>query len=209
MANAFFNDTLPPFDGVDIGWGQDPNFPIGEYSVVPDAATAARRQFELYQDADGNIAMTKGTLIDTYLRPSNSGTGMGACHVDATEFDHSPIEVDASTTSGFWIKFPHENGTSGGEARMSYVGSIQADAFGNPVLIKSTSHPNIGYGDAIVESTEDFSYIFLATVTVDADGVATIVQSMFGPITLPTISYLVLTFASPLGHNSDRDIIHS
>ena len=79
MANAFFNDTLPPFEGVDIGWGQDPNFPIGEYAVVQDAAgaEAANKQFTLSQNVDeegeltDKIALSEGVLMIT--GPATSG----------------------------------------------------------------------------------------------------------------------------------------
>lgn len=38
---SFFNDDLPPFAGIDIGWDGDPTFPIGEYVVIPDTGNVA------------------------------------------------------------------------------------------------------------------------------------------------------------------------
>ena len=128
MANAFFNDTLPPFEGIDIGWGQDPNFPIGEYAVVQDAAGAANKQFTLFQTEDDEIALSEGVLMIT--GPATSGfdpeldekgefSGRASWHqigvefakLDgddnpklATEIDtDNPITVEVGLDYGFWI----------------------------------------------------------------------------------------------------------
>ena len=128
MANDFFNDTLPPFVGIDIGWDQDPNFPIGDYSVVQDAADSTNRQFTLSQTEDDNVALSEGVLMIT--DPATSGfdadldaqgklSGRAAWHQIGVEFakldgddnpllatgidDEMPITVEVGLDYGFWI----------------------------------------------------------------------------------------------------------
>ncbi len=132
MANDFFNDTLPPFVGVDIGWDQDPNFPIGDYSVVQDAADSTNRQFTLSQTEDDNVALSEGVLMIT--GPATSGfdadldaqgkfSGRASWHQIGTEFakldgDDNPLlaeDIDGNELTlgigeyGFWITFESQD----------------------------------------------------------------------------------------------------
>lgn len=138
MANDFFNDTLSPFVGVDIGWDQDPNFPIGEYTVVPDAPVTTSEQFRLFQtvDDDGEmtdkIGLTEGVLMIT--GPATSGfdadldaqgkfSGRASWHQIGTEFakldgDNNPLlaeDIDGDPLTigigeyGFWITFESQD----------------------------------------------------------------------------------------------------
>jgi len=128
MVNDFFNDTLSPFVGIDIGWDQDPNFPIGDYGVVQDAADSTNRQFTLSQTEDDNVALSEGVLMIT--DPATSGfdadlhakgelSGRAAWHQIGVEFakldgndnpllatgidDEMPIELAVGVDYGFWI----------------------------------------------------------------------------------------------------------
>ena len=132
MANDFFNDTLPPFVGIDIGWDQDPNFPIGDYSVVQDAADSTNRQFTLSQTEDDNVALSEGVLMIT--DPATSGfdadldaqgklSGRAAWHQIGVEFakldgDDNPLlaeDIDGNELTlgigeyGFWITFESQD----------------------------------------------------------------------------------------------------
>ncbi|MBO00813.1 MAG: hypothetical protein CL438_09170 [Acidimicrobiaceae bacterium] len=132
MANDFFNDTLPSFVGIDIGWDQDPNFPIGDYSVVQDAADSTNRQFTLSQTEDDNVALSEGVLMIT--GPATSGfdadldaqgkfSGRASWHQIGTEFakldgDDNPLlakDIDGNELTlgigeyGFWITFESQD----------------------------------------------------------------------------------------------------
>jgi hypothetical protein len=212
MANAFFNDTLAPFEGVDIGWGQDPNFPIGEYSVVVDLPTEGiMRQFALYQDEDENIRMTEGTLMDTYRADDNTvvfddsgvkedqplsswymlGTPLGGNDEDPV----IAIKVDSGKSYGFWLEFKHGSTSvnSAGASRLGDVGMLQLDTYGGVKLVESEEHLYATHAEDFVNAEVDKSYIFLAHVavtTVDGHKVATIYQKTFGPIYPPVITYI-------------------
>ena len=244
MANAFFNDTLPPFEGIDMGWGQDPNFPIGEYAVVQDAAgaEAANKQFTLSQTEDDEIALSEGVLMITGpatsgLTPAREGgldffppefevneesgfAGRAAWHQIGDRFaapeEGKPLlakglegvaALTVETTGpwwegggyGFWLTFQSDSTNTQKARPHSAVGRLVIEEIAATVrFIGSRDYNSSADAFKLVaklgqEDQAAHSVIFLGSATVEMNEgkkVATFTQYTFGPLTLPTISYL-------------------
>ena len=223
MANAFFNDTLSPFEGIDIGWGQDPNFPIGEYAVVQDAAGAANKQFTLFQTEDDEIALSEGVLMIT--GPATSGfdqdsfdedkfSGRASWHQIGREFaklddDDNPLlarDIDGKELSiqngedyGFWIALQSQDMFPDKASPHASVGRLLIEQINDTIrFIGSNTYKAdtdaVNLVDELGQGNQ-FTYpvIFLGSAkieVIDGKTTATFTQYTFGPLTLPTISYL-------------------
>jgi len=243
MANDFFNDTLPPFVGIDIGWDQDPNFPIGEYTVVSDAPVTTSGKFRLYQTVDddgkpdGHVSLTEGVLMNTIPAVAGEEGSFDAADgnaswsqvgdrfaVPTSDNDGNPVplraqDLDAgegplslSTTGkeegyGFWIELKSlgedpNTKASPASGDVGAVGHLVIEEIdfttSAPKFIGSREYNKFTDGSKLVkklgEGGETHPVIFLGSATVekndDNEMVATFTQDTFGPITIPTISYL-------------------
>tara|TARA_R110000765_G_scaffold230046_1_gene333486 strand:+ start:19 stop:753 length:735 start_codon:yes stop_codon:yes gene_type:complete len=214
MANAFFNDTLSPFDGIDIGWGQDPNFPIGEYSVVPDApTTAAPRQFTLSQTEEGNIALSAGVLMITNQVADTRGGHTSLWYQEeylmggliqseevlvptlATDLDGGEnVKLVHGDTYDFWIELGVALPLSEPEEiwpRGATAGNLVVENFGTGIRFVGSRYIGEGGRGLIEDKSNETNvcYIFLGWAKVEGD-VITFTQNTFGPLTVPEISYL-------------------
>lgn len=217
MANAFFNDTLAPFDGIDIGWGQDPNFPIGEYEVVVDSAAGITYQFALSQTEDGDIALSEGVLMIT--SPATAGDtglsevaeGMGSWfHTGynfggpdavgvptiATTFTGENLTISNGEDYGFWLHLRSDALGSGIDSANAGAGQLIIEGISDVVyFMGSSEYKTVADAPDLVkklglQGSVTLPVIYLGLAEIDSEGVATFTQNTFGPIAVPAISYL-------------------
>ncbi len=164
------------------------------------------KQFTLFQNPDGEIQLGEGVLMFTQRADDGTENASGVTdhalsswflvpEVIGSPLDEDPLvfPVAADTDYGFWLKIKHVvSGNDSGEGRNSAVGNTQLDEYviDTEVFYGGADYQLPGTGTDLVESTVSYSYIYLGKAEVDENKVAKITQKVFGPITVPAITYL-------------------
>jgi len=171
---------------------------------LPRIHPPAPRQFQLFQGSDNKIRMREGILMFTQRANDGTSNASGVTGHSLSSWylvpeviggagDEKEFTVSASTDYGFWLKIKHTvSGNDTSEGRNSAVGNTQLDEYiiDTEVFLGDSSKVLPSTGSDLVGSTVSYSYIYLGKAVVDGDTRATITQNVFGPITVPAITYL-------------------
>lgn len=164
--------------------------PNGIVLSAVEADSSPRRQFEIYQAADGDLYVAAGRILGAVAYADSAGNTSWAMVGDGLEEDF--VTPTPSSTYGVWIDcllgaastaWPGQYASTGGDVILeTYL----------PSILFSTTHnaTTTGALATLIGAGAKHSYIWLGSAEIDASGEATIVQDDYGPIHLPPLTYL-------------------
>lgn len=204
---SFFEDSIPPFIGIDMGYEGDPNMPVGDYEVVVDSPVeeSQTHDFKITVADDGaggfDITVAAGQVWSNIAQADSNGDAVltrYASTVAETVFS----SVSTSTTKGIWLKSSVSAG-SNYPALFGDVGKALQEGFSTHAVIgdDTNNSTTTAHLAAIAASTAAQGYTFIGSVDITAGGVVTITQKVKGPIDAPNFQYLTDVLSNAGGND--------